>query len=52
MSILFLMLQGGLIGVVAGWAYPDWEWQFFAILLANALLTVGYGAEYNDGRLT
>lgn len=44
MSTLFLILQGGVFGIVAGNLYPNWEWQFFAILLANSVLTVGYGA--------
>ena len=43
MSTLFLILQGGLMGIVAGLAFPDLQWQFFAILLANAVLTVAYG---------
>ena len=43
MSMLFLFLQGGLVGVVTGWAYPLASWEFFAIVLANAVLTNGYG---------
>jgi hypothetical protein len=43
MSWLFLMLQGGLVGVLAGWAFPGWGWEFFAVVLANAVLTVTYG---------
>lgn len=42
MSTLVMILQGALIGVVAGWAYPDWGWEFFAICAANAVLTVSY----------
>ena len=43
MSTLFIILQGGLIGAVAGWVYPNWGWEFFAICVANAVLTVAYG---------
>lgn len=37
------MLQGGLMGYVAGLAYPGFEWQFFAVVIANAVFTIGYG---------
>jgi hypothetical protein len=37
-----MILQGGLVGVVAGWAFPDWGWEFWAICVANAVLTVSY----------
>ena len=44
MSILPLMLQGGLVGMIAGWSYPAAEWQFWAIIIANSILTAAYGA--------
>ena len=43
MSWFFLMLQGGLMGYVAGQAFPGWGWEFFAVLLANSVLTASYG---------
>jgi len=43
MSWFFLMLQGGLMGFVAGQAFPGWGWEFFAVLLANSVLTASYG---------
>jgi len=43
MSWLLLILQGGLVGFIAEQAFPGWEWEFFAVLLANAVLTVTYG---------
>ena len=51
MSTLFLILQGGLMGIVAGLAFPDLQWQFWAICLVNAVLTVAYGTarKYDDG---
>jgi hypothetical protein len=44
MSWLFLILQGGLVGYLAGLAFPDLTWQFWAICLANAVLTVAYSS--------
>ena len=43
MSMLFLILQCGLMGIVAGLAFPDLQWQFWVICLVNAVLTVAYG---------
>jgi hypothetical protein len=42
MSWLFLILQGALVGYTAGQAFPGWGWEFWAICLANAVLTVRY----------
>jgi hypothetical protein len=41
--MLFLILQCGLVTIVAGLAFPDGQWQFWAICLVNAVLTVAYG---------
>jgi hypothetical protein len=43
MSTLLLILQCGLAGIVAVLAFPDLQWQFFAICIVNAVLTVAYG---------
>lgn len=43
MKWVFLMLQGGLMGAVAGWAFPGWGWEFFAILIVNGAFVVSYG---------
>ena len=43
MSTLFLILQGAMFGVVAGWAFPGWTWEFFALVIANAVFIVAYG---------
>lgn len=49
MATLFLVLQGGLVGMLAGYIYPDWTWDFYAIIIANTVLTLGYGwACWND----
>lgn len=40
---LSLWFQGGLMGLVAGQAFPGFVWQFWVILIANAFLTVSYG---------
>lgn len=42
MSFIPLAIQGGLVGMVAGAAYHG-QWQFWAIIVANAVLTVTYG---------
>lgn len=44
MSTIFLIFQGFLVGFLAGNVYPNFEWQFFAIIVANAVLTVSYGS--------
>lgn len=40
---LALWFQGGLMGLVAGQAFPGFVWQFWVILIANSFLTVSYG---------
>ncbi len=47
MSIIPLMIQGALVGMLTGLAYPVTEWQFWAICIANSVLTAGYGAMRN-----
>lgn len=49
MSLLFLILQGGLFGVVAGELYPGLTWEFFALIAANSVLTVAYGFSNKTG---
>lgn len=44
MSVFPLVIQGALVGMLTGWAYPVTEWQFWAICIANSVLTAGYGA--------
>jgi hypothetical protein len=38
-----LAIQGGLVGMIAGAAYPEYTWEFWAVLLVNAVLTTMYG---------
>lgn len=49
-NTIFLLVQGGLMGLVAGWVFPDWDWPFFAIIVANAILVVAYGKTKADER--
>lgn len=47
MSTLIMILQGGLVGYVAGQAFPGNDivgvsWEFLAVACANAVLTVAY----------
>lgn len=44
MSILPLVIQGGLVGMIAGLAYPNHTWEFWATIVANSILTAVYGA--------
>ncbi len=44
MSFIPLMIQGGLVGMIAGMAYPNSTWEFWAVIVANSVLTVAYGA--------
>lgn len=44
MSFIPLMIQGGLVGFMAGQAFPDHGWQFWAAIVVNATLTALYGA--------
>lgn len=43
MSILFLILQGGLMGIIAGRVFPGMSFEFFAVLIVNAILVALYG---------
>ena len=43
MNNIIIIVQGGLVGYTAGQAFPGWGWEFFAVLLANAVITVAYG---------
>ena len=43
MTFVFLMIQGGLMGYVAGLAFPDYQIGFWLTVLANAILVVAYG---------
>jgi hypothetical protein len=42
-SWILLIMQGAVFGVVSGWAFPGYSPEFFALVLANAVLTVSYG---------
>lgn len=44
MSILPLVIQGALIGMIAQMAYPGHGWEFWAAIAANSILTAAYGA--------
>jgi len=43
MNNIIIIVQGGLVGYTAGQAFPGGGWEFWAICLANAVLTVAYG---------
>jgi hypothetical protein len=43
MSTIFLILQCGLVGFMAGVIYPNYEWQFWAVIAANAVFVTAYG---------
>ena len=43
MHNIVIIAQGVLIGFVAGVAFPDTGWEFWAIIVANPVLTVAYG---------
>jgi hypothetical protein len=46
MATLFLIAQGGLMGMVAGRAFPGGDWaspEFWACCVANSVLVVLYG---------
>jgi hypothetical protein len=43
LQFLLLGVQGGLMGYVAGIAYPAWSWEFLLVLIANATLVTWYG---------
>lgn len=47
---LLLWLQSGMMGFVAGEAFPGFVWQFWAILIANTLLTMLYSAAKKDNQ--
>lgn len=44
MSYIPLMIQGGLVGFMAGQTFPDQGWQFWLAIIVNAILTALYGA--------
>lgn len=43
MKYIFLIAQGVIFGWVAGEAFPDLTWEFFATVLTNSVLLVAYG---------
>lgn len=43
MSYIPLMIQGALVGFMAGQAFPDHGWQFWLAIIVNAILTAMYG---------
>lgn len=50
MSYIPLMIQGGLVGFMAGQAFPDYSWQFWAAIGVNGVLTALYGLmKANEG---
>lgn len=44
MSFIPLMIQGCLVGFMAGQTFPDYGWQFWLAIIVNAILTTLYGA--------
>ena len=48
MKYVFLGLQGGLIGYLAGEVFPGFTWEFWAVVGANAVLTNLYGTFNED----
>ena len=48
MKYVFLCLQGALIGYLAGRVFPGQTAEFWAVLIANGVLTSLYGAFYED----
>ena len=49
MNFVLLIVQGALMGYVAGVAFPDYQTGFWLTVLANATLVVAYGvAKKND----
>ena len=48
MSYIPLMIQGGLVGFMAGQTFPDHGWQFWLAIIVNAILTALYGAMKAD----
>jgi hypothetical protein len=43
MNFVFLIIQGGLMGYIAGLAFPDYQIGFWLTVLANSTLVVAYG---------
>ena len=49
MNFILLLIQGGLMGYVAGMAFPDYQLGFWLTILTNSTLVVAYGvAKEND----
>lgn len=44
MKTLFLVAQGGLMGLVVGEIYQFDDWEFWFIVIFNAILVVTYGS--------
>ena len=40
----FLIVQGALVGHLAGQVFADGSWQFWVACIANSLSVVAYGA--------
>lgn len=38
-----LVVQGGLVGFVAGLAFPGWGLEYWATVIINAFLVIMYG---------
>jgi hypothetical protein len=43
MSLIPLILQGALVGWLAGTAFPGLPIEFWLVLIANSVTTVAYG---------
>jgi hypothetical protein len=43
MKTIILTIQAVIFGFTAGIAFPEFVWQFWALLVANAVVTIAYG---------